>query len=245
MEASSVPQENAPEPAGTEQIAPDPPASENAAREAAQPPDMSEQFSALKQEIEGLRADVLPQQLQSDQGLYDALIGQETYQQQPQEAYQQPHYGQPQQAQPPAQPQAGDDRERVAEDDPLFQHLSSMAERLDRFEQDQRVSQLEELANEHPELLESEFQGAIRERLDDLAERFGDQARTDPDLVELALVAEKAARASANEVPAEQAATEGAKLESAAGAASPEATTPEQAIVQDILNAGGENPFSQ
>jgi hypothetical protein len=118
---------------------------------------------------------------------------------------------------------------------------------LGAIEQDRRRGQLDKLASDHPELLDRDYQEAITDRLAPLADRYGNEMiLTDPDLVEAVLVAEKAARASAAEVPAEQAANQGARLESAVVASSPEAQmTPEQEIEKSILAArGGGDAFT-
>jgi hypothetical protein len=190
---------------------------------AAPAPDLAEQISALTAEVQGLRGSV--GQPQQDESPYDGAI--DLYEQLAgvpgEEGY---------------DPLESIISERVAE---------ALNPVLGAIEQDRRRGQLDKLASDHPELLDRDYQEAITDRLAPLADRYGNEMiLTDPDLVEAVLVAEKAARASAAEVPAEQAANQGARLESAVVASSPEAQmTPEQEIEKSILAArGGGDAFT-
>lgn len=196
-------------------------------QESSPSPDVSSQLQALTQEFQDFRSQVLPQQ--PEQPVYDQLAG---YGQQPftpsagegQQQYVDPGYD----PSVEADPYEETIRERVAEATfPILQTI----------EMDRRRDRLDSLAQTHPELKDRDFQEAITDRLAPMAERYGNEMiLTDPDLIETALIAEKAARATANEVPAEQAVTQGARVESNAGAAAPEAElTPEQEIELGML----------
>lgn len=215
------------EPAAQEPVTPEPTATP-AEPQGAQAPDLGEQMAALMQEVQGLRATVSPEQEPSAENLYEQLAG---------IGEPEGEYGAQEPASAEFAAQESDPfdeiiRERVAEVvSPLIGALES----------DRRRSQLDSLAERHPEILERDMQEAITDRLGEVAERYGNEMiLTDPALVEAVLIAEKAARASAAEVPAEEAATQGAALETAAGAAAQEQPlTPEETIKQGILAAGG------
>lgn len=199
------------------------------AQEAGGTPDLSEQLAALSQEVTALRGSLNPESEQ-ETDLYAQLARQ---------AGQDDEGTAQGDAQAQGQPGAGYDdpfdaiiRERVAEATyPIFAQM----------EQDRRRAQLEDVAERHPELLDRSVQDTITDRLEAIAERYGnDMILTDPELVEALLIAEKAAQTSASEVPAEQAVNQGARLESARGASATEAPlTPEDQIKQGVLGIRG------
>lgn len=201
------------------------------AQETPQAPDLNEQLAALNQEMQAIRSALPAQEPEPEYDLYDRLTnsalepeeGAQTAQ-----GYENPAFGEPGQV----DPFDALIRERVAE---------AVVPIQQQYEMDKRRGQLNDLAQTHPELLETEYQEAIADRLAPLVDRYGDEMLlTDPMQVEMALIAIKAERASAAEVPAEQAANQGARLETAASATTPQAQeSPEDQIKRGILSAGG------
>jgi hypothetical protein len=192
------------------------------------PPDVSEQLAALSRDVQALAQGRQPGQVDPDQDLYDQLAGS------PADPGYDSQEGQHQQQAPGEQPQEQTDpfeeliRERVAEATyPILMGI----------ETDRRRSRLESIAEAHPELRQPEFQDAIADRLQPLADRYGNEMiLTDPDLIEQNLLAILAQRASAGEVPAEQAAARGGNIERNAGASAPAADrSPEDQIKQGIM----------
>lgn len=240
MEASEAQQIVSPETTPAEPAAPaaeQPAAQEPAGGEQAQAPDLSEQVTALQQEIAALRGEVAPEPAESSD-LYTQLSGApegEPAGYAPEGEYLEPGYDYGQEQDDPFEEAI---RERVAE---------AMSPILESIETDRRRGQLEEVAEKHPELRDEATQQAIAARLAPLAERYGNELiLTDPELVEATLVSIKAAQATASEVPAEQAVAQGARLETAAGAANPQAeSTPEEQIKQGVLgHRGGGDAFT-
>jgi hypothetical protein len=74
-------------------------------------------------------------------------------------------------------------------------------------------------AEANPDLKKPAVLNAVLEQVDEMARRAGDlELRTDPKFLEMALSSVRAERAAQHEVPAEQARSQGASLETDAGA---------------------------
>jgi hypothetical protein len=103
----------------------------------------------------------------------------------------------------------------------------------------ERLSELNALVGEFPELSEEETQTKIAGALSPMADQYGDAVLTDPRLIRQALIALKAEAASANETPAEEARNRGASLETEAGARSDNGESDYQTeAARAIVNAG-------
>jgi hypothetical protein len=229
-EAGGTPEPQGTEPQGEPQPqAPEPQTPQAPAEGEQQPPDVSEQLAALSRDVQALAQGRQPGTAEQAQDLYDQLSGGDPgigpegeYQQQ----------GQVEQPQSQADPFEELIRERVAEATyPILMGI----------ETDRRRARLESIAEAHPELRQPEFQDAIADRLQPLADRYGNEMiLTDPDLIEQNLLAIKAERATAAEVPAEQGAQRGGNIERNAGATAPAAElSPEDQIKQGIITDGG------
>jgi hypothetical protein len=184
-------------------------------------PDINEQIAALRTDVQALRQGEQPPE---DADLYERLAG---YSEED-AGYDAEEDGQGQRVQ--VDPFEQMVRERVAE---------AMYPVQMGIEQDRRRQALEGIASDHPELRTPEMQEAIADRLEPLAQRYGNEMiLTDPDLILQNLLAIKAERATASEVPAEQAAQRGQGIERATGASAPEAPeSAEDAIRKGILGA--------
>lgn len=234
----ATPAEPAPEPAPAAQE-PSPAPEPQPAPEAAQP-NVAEQIAALREEIRSQRE---PEQPAQPTDLYDSLLGAAGTGEPEGDQYGPQGYGNPEPAAVPnqGQPQGQADpfdeiiRERVAEEASALMYPV-----VAQIQADRDRAALEQVADRHPEFRSPEVQQAVAGRLAPLVERYGtERILVDPVLVEQALVVEKAARATANEVPAEQAASQGATLETNASASAPQdQPTPEEIIKQGILSAG-------
>jgi hypothetical protein len=204
-------------------------------QEQGQAPDVSEQLAALRADVQAISQGRAPDDGGASQDLYDQLAGS------PADPGYDSQEGAPAQGeQPQGEPDPFEDliRERVAEATyPILMGI----------ETDRRRTRLESIAEAHPELRTSEFQDAIADRLQPLADRYGNEMiLTDPDLIEQNLLAIKAERATAAETPAEQAAARGGNIERNAGASAPTADlSPEDQIKQGIMGdgPGKTNPF--
>ena len=109
-----------------------------------------------------------------------------------------------------------------------------------------RETAIGDLAEKYPDLKNPEVAQAISQRLGYAAEAYGnDLLKTDPGLVELAVLAHRAQTAAASEVPADQARNQGANLETGTGAGADGSLSDDEQLKRDILGAGtgGGGPF--
>lgn len=197
-------------------------------------PDLSEQITALKQSFDSFaQAQQEPQQEAEPVGdIYSYLMGDESDQEDQdfsQEQFQQATEGtQPDQASTEAQFNELV-RERVAE--AAYPYLES----IDR---EFRQHKLDRLIERHPDINKPEMVAKIRDRLTAVAQTYGDQSlASDPSLVEMAYMAERAAVAAQNEVSADEARNQGASLETGSGAPASEDEDPREVVIKGLLGA--------
>lgn len=218
------------------------------------PPDVSEQVAALTQQVEQIGQRLpAPAEQPPAENLYESLYRQALADEQAaqaQRAQQAPVAEvQPQQQQGGLMTHQPDPNQQALEERAAFDHYvrSLVAGAVDQQVSPMIQSQgLEALEAKYEDIAEPEMVEAITDRLMPLAQRSGNEAMlTDPGLVEMAYLAERAARASASELPAEQAMHQGARLERG-GASAPEGQlSPEDEIKRGILSAaGGKDAFT-
>lgn len=110
---------------------------------------------------------------------------------------------------------------------------------LDNVETRFRQGDLASLANKYPELATQDGAQAVRDHLAPYVDRYGEGVRTDPGLVEMALRANRAAKAGVEATPASQARDEGAALETGAGVSGADEKSADEQEIEAILSAGG------
>lgn len=204
-----------------------------ATAEAPATPDVTEQYAALGERLSSIESrlpapEAAPEAL-SEQDLIAALTEEDGEHEE--DGYAQDAYGEQQQ---PEQDGAAEldayVRERVAEGQRALQ---------EQIEQRFRAGDLAVLAEKYPALREPGTIQELRSELDHFASRYGEGIRTDPGIVEKFLQARQAGLTSATETPATEARGQGAHLETGTGASGDPGVSPEENIVNEILNAGG------
>lgn len=197
--------------------------------------------------------EVDPQQAQQQQAAEQGFQGQQAqqgFQGQEQQGFQgqqgyDPYdpYGQAQQQQQYGQEQQG-------AQDPVLQHPvvqaliqqgAGVQQYLGQMLQDSQEQQLHTLAKDNPDLMQDEVLTEVQSVAGELAERAGrPELATDPRYVEIALRAVRASRATPTEVPAEEAAAQGASLETQAGASVSGEADPKTEWWNQVKGSGGE-----
>lgn len=190
----------------------------------------------LKEEFDSIRQQ--PQQGEPEGDLYDALLN-------PQE----PEAGQqaPEEA-GPGQPQA---ETGFDPNDPAVQALNDYVrtmvnEQVAPIQEERLSEQLQSIEKQFPDILDEKVFPRVDQALDDIVRRSGnEQMRTDPTLVLLAYKAVKAEMADAAAVPAEQAATTGASIETGAGASQTGEPSPADQYVQAVFGGASNKSVFQ
>lgn len=202
-------------------------------------PDVSEQLTALTQRLD--RAFPEQEQAQEETDLFGLLTAEE-----PDEG----DYDQgADQTVPEAQGSEQPDEQQVeaAFNEAIRERVAEqVTPYFEAFEMQRRETAIGDLVQKYPDLKKPEVAQAISQRLGHAAESYGnDLIRSDPGLVELALLAHRAQTGAANEVPADQARNQGANLETGTGAGADGSLSDDEQLKRDILGAGtgGGGPF--
>lgn len=129
--------------------------------------------------------------------------------------------------------------------DPRDQRIEELAQQVQQMSERELDGQLNAIEKKYPDILEPAIFAPLQQRLQSLAQRHGEQVLTDPEVVETAYQAVKAQQADAAAVPAQQAATSGATLETSAGRAQTGGEDPSAQYADKLLGAGRGSAFTQ
>lgn len=141
--------------------------------------------------------------------------------------------------------QAGDEMGEAdpSEADAQLNELDSymderIQEALQPMVQERRIQEVQAFGKEHPDIMQPEILERVEPTIENFIERYGEDARYDTRLLELAYRGAKAELADANAVPAEQAAGHGASIETQAGQTQQGESSEQDDYVKAILGAG-------
>lgn len=188
--------------------------------------DVLSRVDSLREEFDSIRQQPAEQPPAPDGNLLDQLLTPEA----PEPGAEQ--FGEP------AQPEGGE--EGFDPNDPAFQAFESyldqaIAQRVAPIQEERLEEQFLSLEKRYPDITSETVMPKLSEALDNVVRRSGNDAlRADPTMVELAYKAVKAELADAAAVPAEQAATTGASIETGAGRSQEEPPSPADQYVHSV-----------
>jgi hypothetical protein len=138
--------------------------------------------------------------------------------------------------QEPGQVEPGETGEQLAELDAYMDER--IQEALEPMVQNQRIEEVRKFGAEHPDIMQPEILERVEATVENLIGRYGDGARYDTGLLNLAYRGAKAELADAGAVPAEQAGESGASIETQAGQAQQGESSAEDDYVNALVGGG-------
>jgi hypothetical protein len=104
--------------------------------------------------------------------------------------------------------------------------------------QERQIEQIKAFQEKHPDIVQPEILSGVEATMQNFVGRYGEGARFDTALLDLAYTQVKAKLADAGAVPAEQAANHGASIETQAGQTQTGETSVEDQYKQNVFGGG-------